>query len=761
MKLFTTSILFFLFSITIIAQSALKTRPKVAVVLSGGGAKGMAHIGVLKAMEEAGLQPDIITGTSMGSIIGGLYSIGYSADELLELVSTTDWDKMLSNQIPLNHVVMEEKTDYGRYLIELPIKNGKINLPSGVIEGQKLSMLFSGLTWQTAGIESFDNFPIPFRCVGVDIISGEIIEFKDGDLTTAMRASMAIPSIFSPVLIDSTKLVVDGGVLRNFPVQEAINMGADIIIGLYSGFKDEVSVDDLVSLTSVLSRTTLLVGVVDSKNQAKLTDYLITPDLSGINTSDFNKGQLIAQQGKEAGNKYKSTFKRIADSLNLITEEKTKIKLEIPDSLYITQIEITHLIHTNEELILGKAGLEPNMWITREKLHHGLDEIFGTLYFDKISYRFKKHADGLHLILDVKEKPQGVIKASIHYDNYYETGITLGYTHKNLFLSGSRFYAGANISKYPQFKLSYNKYSGTNQKLLVSYNLNISKNYLPYYNKQNSNELGQFDHWCFFNELSISQSFGLNNQTSLGVYHETSMLYPSQSLRQLEPKFDFDKLGYGTFGLNAKFMRNNLNNNLYPTKGLKLIVFLKQTFSPDIYYEESTTPVPSTTDTDANIVNPYFKSLIDLYYYQPTFKNTILTPQFTLGFTSKDVYLSDYYYIGGYDYNLRNNHISFLGFGLNEVYINNFVKVGFGVKQVLFNNFGIITHANWITGADNFIDIWDSFFEFQSNKNAIGYGGGITYRSRLGPLSFLVGGNTRFSGVRYYLNLGFNFSGKL
>jgi NTE family protein len=146
-------------------QQRSAERPKVGLVLSGGGAKGLAHIGVLKVLEEAGIVPDYITGTSMGSIVGGLYSIGYTAEELSILNRSVNWSVLLSDAVPLNNVALDEKRDYNRYLIELPIRNRRIMLPSGVLQGQNLALLLSGLTWRTAGIDSFDQFPYPYRCV--------------------------------------------------------------------------------------------------------------------------------------------------------------------------------------------------------------------------------------------------------------------------------------------------------------------------------------------------------------------------------------------------------------------------------------------------------------------------------------------------------------------------------------------------------------------------------------------------------------------
>ena len=199
----------FLLPCLIKAQTGETKRPKIGYVLSGGGAKGMAHVGVLKVLEEVGLEPDFITGTSMGSIMGGLYSIGYSADEIGEIIETVDWGTVLTNEIPSDQVLMRRKHEYQRFILTLPVYKGKPELPAGLIEGQKLSELFSELSWRQAGVDDFSEFPYPFSCIGTDILQGKKVEMNTGDLSSAMRASMAIPSVFTAVVRDSTHILVD------------------------------------------------------------------------------------------------------------------------------------------------------------------------------------------------------------------------------------------------------------------------------------------------------------------------------------------------------------------------------------------------------------------------------------------------------------------------------------------------------------------------------------------------------------------------
>ena len=205
-------------------------RKKVGVVLSGGGAKGMAHIGALKVIEEAGIPIDYVVGTSMGSIIGGLYSIGYTPEQMDSMVRRQDWSFLLSDKIPRSEQNMAEREASEKYVFSLPFgKNAKTQAVGGLIKGQNLANLFSELTVGYHDSIDFNKLPIPFACVSENIVNGNEVNFHKGVLATAMRASMAIPGVFTPVRLDSMVLV-DGGVVNNYPVNVARAMGADGVI---------------------------------------------------------------------------------------------------------------------------------------------------------------------------------------------------------------------------------------------------------------------------------------------------------------------------------------------------------------------------------------------------------------------------------------------------------------------------------------------------------------------------------------------------
>lgn len=210
--------------------------PKIGLCLSGGGAKGLAHIGLLKAIDSLGIQIDYITGTSMGGVLGGLYAIGYSGHELDSIARTIDWDVLLSNKVSMDLVNIDEKDIYGRFPLELPINGRRLELPSGIVEGHAMTALLQRLTFRVVDVRDFDQFPIPFRCIGGDIVNGKPLVLRSGNLAFALRATMSIPTIFAPIELDGN-LLVDGGLFKNFPVDILCDMGAEYVIGGFTGGK--------------------------------------------------------------------------------------------------------------------------------------------------------------------------------------------------------------------------------------------------------------------------------------------------------------------------------------------------------------------------------------------------------------------------------------------------------------------------------------------------------------------------------------------
>ena len=274
-------------------------KPKVALVLSGGGAKGIAHIPLLQKLDSLGIVPDLIVGNSMGSVVGGLYAMGYSGDSIASIVKQAKWQNLIGGKVSLKNVSVEEKTEFGRYLVDFDYSKGKVKVGKFLLNDQNLRQFISLLTFPSYTIDNFDNFPIPFRAVATDILKGELVVLDKGSLALAMRASMSLPGVFSPVPYDD-KLLIDGAILNNFPVDVAKNLGADIIIGSDVG-EGMMKKDELENISSLLFQAGMLSSNLKNPKNRALCDILInhTEHLT-YGTTDFEENQGIYNEGKMA-----------------------------------------------------------------------------------------------------------------------------------------------------------------------------------------------------------------------------------------------------------------------------------------------------------------------------------------------------------------------------------------------------------------------------------------------------------------------------
>ena len=311
------------------------SHPKIGLVLSGGGAKGFAHVGALKVIEEAGIPVDFITGTSIGSIVGGLYAMGYDAATLEKIIGNQNWEALLSNESRRAFIPAITKEEQSRYLLSLPIKAKKISIPEGVLNGQKAMDLFTYLSYGYHDVNDFSHLPIPFKCIAADIATGEEVVLDKGFLPRAMRASMSVPAVFAACEIDN-RMLVDGGIINNFPVDRCREMGADIIIGIDIG--DELmNKEKIQSIPDMISQLTTLLGFERSKKNSEDVDILIKPDISGYSASSFNTeaAKVLMKRGEDAARKVLPELIRMRDSLGLKPVTKDPINCRISTRLFM------------------------------------------------------------------------------------------------------------------------------------------------------------------------------------------------------------------------------------------------------------------------------------------------------------------------------------------------------------------------------------------------------------------------------------------
>jgi len=360
-------------------------RPKVGLVLSGGAARGLAHIGVLKALEEQGIAIDFIAGTSMGAAVGGLYAAGYRAEELERMVLQLDWQWALSDTPPRPQIPFRRKQDDRDFLLKPKISfrdDGSLGLPLGVIQGQNLNLLLENWLIQRSAIRDFDQLPIPFRAVATDIASGEKVVFASGHLPQAIRASMSIPAVFAPAEVDG-RLLVDGGMVDNIPIDVARQMGATRIIAIDIG-TPLATRKELKSLLDVLNQTTTLMTRKNSEVQlATLTaaDILIQPALSAYHSGDFAYTRQIIEAGYQAA---RQLAPKLAD---LPKRQRLKPTSPSQQQPLIANILIENSSKISDAVIRSHIHQPLNQPLNLARLKSDMATLYGLDYFDQVKYR--------------------------------------------------------------------------------------------------------------------------------------------------------------------------------------------------------------------------------------------------------------------------------------------------------------------------------------------------------------------------------------
>lgn len=739
------------------------SRPKVGLVLSGGGAKGMAHIGVIKAMEEVGLYPDYITGTSMGGIIGALYAIGYSADEIKEIALGIKWESVLTNDISLDKVAFEEKSFYGRYFIELPIENRQIGLPKGLIEGQELTMLLNNITRPAHGITDFHQLPIPFECVAADIETGKSVVLKSGSLPLAMRASMSIPTFFTPTTIDST-LFVDGGLIRNFPVQEAIDMGADIIIGVFVS-SDLDKKEKLTSMVAILSQSAFVLSAHDSNEQIKLVDHYIAPDLKGYSTGSFWDAPAIIAQGEKAGKEFSTTFKQLADSLNKLGPVRIPKKLPNKFNYTFTAIEIEGNTKVPDELILGKLRIAANEPIDIDELERRISLLYGTLYFSKISYTIDN--DFKRLIVRVKEATPGSVKLAAHYDSDNKAGINVNLTFRNFLLPSSRFIMEYDLAQNPRFDLNYFKYLGKKQNVAIALNTTWLSYELPSYWDENGAELNNSNSGLssILKDNSLNASINMQGTYRSNTTFGARLEYINHSITPVvldSISLDgnivaFNKFTTNDWGVQAYFKTNSLNKPFFATKG-----FLSDLQVGTMYDRNIAFSFRSNTEGDIETMSegdPLFYVSLKLASAVPIINKLTFMYQVLVKISSGDNSLTDFTYttfIGG----ARPVGWSIFRYDATPTKrfdVLNFSALSAAIQWEFKKNFYITAKVDYLES--EYPMKWVNRGIFTENIGAfprrLGFSSQLSYNSLIGPIELGIGKDQYLKGVHAYFGFGY------
>ena len=373
---------------------ATEARPKIGLVLSGGAARGLAHIGVLKALDEQGIQIDAIAGTSMGAVVGGLYASGYTPAELERIALEMDWQQALSDAPPRKDVPFRRKQDDRDFLVKQKISfrdDGTLGLPLGVIQGQNLAMVLESLLVHTSDNRDFDKLAIPFRAVSTDIATGEKVVFRKGHLPQAIRASMSIPAVFAPVEIDG-RLLVDGGMVDNIPVDVARDMGVDVVIVVDIGnpLRDR---KDLSTVLDVMNQSITLMTRKNSEAQLatlKPGDVLIQPPLSGYGTTDFGRVPQLIDAGYRATTVLAARLAELRKPKDLNSEALDVARTPNQRKPVIDAIRVENNSKVSDEVIRHYIRQPLGTRLDLGRLQDDMSTLYGLDYFDQVQYRVVK-----------------------------------------------------------------------------------------------------------------------------------------------------------------------------------------------------------------------------------------------------------------------------------------------------------------------------------------------------------------------------------
>ncbi len=388
--------------------------PKVALVLSGGGARGFAHVGVIKVLEELGVQVDIVTGTSMGAMVGGGYASGYSVQEMQEIILGVDWTEMFAMRANRSHLNRLRRQDDYKNLgsFELGLKDDTIAMPDAVVPSQHLSSFLRRITDHVRSVNDLSRLSIPFAAAATDLSDGSLVVMqKDVNLAMAMRASMSVPGAFSPIPYKD-HLLIDGGLAQNLPVEIAKSMGADIIIAVDAS-TPLVKTTKVNSLAAVAGQMIAILtdrNLVESKEKLGPKDYLLTVDLGELGSGDFDKAADIIAAGEASARKHIKALKRFATKradFNAWRMAK-EAAVRTPHEVDIAEVRVEGLKQVNPEYVKDNLAIEAPSYVSVSELNSASDRLWASDYFSVVTFSFEPGPNGTEvLVIKPQEKPWG------------------------------------------------------------------------------------------------------------------------------------------------------------------------------------------------------------------------------------------------------------------------------------------------------------------------------------------------------------------
>ena len=710
---------------------AQKKQPKIGLVLSGGGAKGLAHIGILKEIDKAGLQIDYIGGTSMGAIIGGLYAAGYSGVEIEKIVESVNLVDVLQDVQPRNAKPFFEKEFGEKHAITLPVTKKGIGLPRAVSKGQNVLNLFNYVLSSVDTISDFRKLPIPFFCVATDAETGKMVLLENGSLPLALRASGSFPTLLNPVEMQG-HLLLDGGIANNFPSDIMKTKGVDIIIGV-DVQSDLIKREGLNSVITILNQIVSYDIYEQSRKGEEDCDVYIKPDISKFTVVDFDKSLGIMEQGNKAGVEYKSVLDSLA---NLQTVKKERPKINRKDEFFIVdEIRVEGNKNYTPAYIKGKLKLRKGDRINRSELNRRISFLSSTEIYEKIDYRI----DGDDILFIVKEeKVKTLLRLGAHYDDLYQSAILANIERKRLLINNDELSIDLILGDRIRYNLNYFVDNG----FYTSYGFKSRYNHFntnTAFNSDDNPNVNQIDlsYTDFTNEIFIQTTFGRKFAAGFGVELKNLQITTETVTGQNNNRITFDNSNY--LNLSAYLKLDTYDKISFPTRGFYADVGGK-------WYAWS-----------SDYLNNFksFPQISGRLGFATTFWDK-LTFQYTndAGFTFDNPESEVFdFYMGGYNQNFINTLVPFYGYEVAELSDKSFLRSEFLLRYELWRNNYATFIANYgRVDANVFSDGRDLFEDVIS-----GYAVGYSLDTRLGPIELKYSWSPDNKKQFWLFNLGFWF----
>ena len=722
----------------------LKKDTKIGLVLSGGGAKGFAHIGVLKVIDSLGIKVDYVAGTSMGAIIGALYASGYSGKQLDSIFKILNFDDVINDNLPRAAKTFYEKESSEKYAISLPFNNFKLKLPSAISRGQNVYNLLSKLTLHVSDIDDFSQLPIPFFCIATNVETGKEVLLNKGNLARSITASGAFPSLFQPVEIDG-QLLIDGGVVNNYPIEELRAKGMDIIIGV--DVQDDLATrEELTSAPEILLQINNYRTINDMKLKVAKTDIYIKPNIKDFTVVSFSEGRKIVKNGELAA------IQKLTELEQLLSFQTTKLKPQVnfinTDTLSINGIYIDGNNRYNRAYILGKLKLKNNSKVSYEDFNSGINNLVATNNFDSFQYEFKKANDGVSYDLMtsvVESKTTTYFKLGLHYDGLYKSAALVNLTKKRLFFGNDvaslDIILGDNVRYNFEYFIDKGFYWSIGVKSRFNqFHKNISASLLLDAAQLQSTGINKLDIELQdqTNQFYLQTLFRKDFSLSLGAEHKRLKIKSETLLdeNQLD-EIIFENTDYISLFGTLKF--DTFSNKYYPKNGL----YFNGDFHVYVYASNFNKDFEQFSIAKADL--GYALTISDKLT-----ANVFTQGGFKIGDNSTP---SLNFALGGYGNNFINNFISFYGYDNISLVGNSFVKANFELDYELFKKHHITIDANFANIEDNIFETGEWITTPDYSGYALGYG----IETFLGPIEAKYSWSPENKQSIWLFNIGFWF----